>query len=1658
MKRIYRNCHRLLALALALLLAFPPVQPFAAESDTVYSEEFPSLTENWSSTIPGQWIFPAEGGTVIAPIAANRPLYLFKDYSDSLSNYSFEADVTLPDTTATLGGICFGVQDQGDVTSRYEFTVSYYNGGWCPKIYKRVINVDGYSGYVCTGDHQTVNSKVSITPGVPFTMKVTLSGKKMTAYINGVQVLSDTVYFWESDASYNEGTISGGVGLMGFNNVQAVFDNAKLYVNNTLAFHEDFTDIDYETYTGSVIYADDFSQADTSWEGGTFSTSGISYNLTIADGVASVIAPETGTVDKAMSVSLNRPASEMAGYTNYCVKATAKITGDAKTPTARRGTAVIRFAQDVQTGEYYELRLVAGGQLQVYCGSTQLLNKSLAEVTGQSFQYGNSYTLRAYVYGDIAILSINNSNICVLNHLGAEGITGYAAIRAIAGSVTFDDFMTAAMAEKTENALLGIGVYSLENSTVIGAEPQYRFDTQNYLLVCKYVDGTTLPVSLEKATISNYDTSLSAEQQITVSYAGKTCTVFYEPALFADGFIGAGSNRWSFGSSSNLSYKTENGNLIFTYNTAATTNAVVIGQITDGTQWSDYSVSADVKLTSDSTTQTRYFGLQGRYADNSWYEFRLIYSSAGKMSAVLARFDNNIYVPLLEFTDAQLRICTEYTTALSLGKQYNLKMSMTGNLLRVYFNGSLLGSYTDDSENALYRGTAGMRIINNSCTVDNFEVVQLGDGTISSFGLSQFPDGKVTVYQGNGIEIWNNDLVVTYADGTVDKVMLQNQMLGSFDSTQLGQQTFNITYLNQTRPITVTVTDRPSYLSSFCDSLSSFDSQINSENVSAFLSLKSQYDSLSVYEAASIDQTLSEKYHRLLKLYDVYIAPELAEDELLLNETLCTDVLKKWGNSVEGNGGTWIQTNGLLYQAQRAYGKSVTGWKCADVYGNITGISADLAIYSEYMYAGVGINVSNDGYYHACVANTTTDNNGNHVYELQLYRKLASAEEKVASISLADAEISLSKGTWFQILMTIEGSVIRVYIDGQEVLSWQEADRLFNLGEVGVRIARGDALVDNVRIYGTAQDRTDDSSALVYATNYVDDFEDETVGESPSHWVENYTSSVTTDNWKIYNKDSKVYGTEVAGYTETYLYVFDHDPTISTRLKASELVENGTFGFITRMAPSTAYVLVGYDVGQEKWFVKSQLSEAEGTHYTYQEDSFSMQTNRWYDVCLSLDGKELSLVIDGEEVLRLYDVQHTGYGRIGFYTQDTSLFVDDFSVTLSSGDIPQDGIVSYVIDEDTYNNMFEIETFDDGQNLLGVGIASKFVSNDAGLTWKEVTSDSKYAQVIAANYTTLLQMSNGKYMQILSNNEMKVQLSDDLLNWTTVSTLVPAEDYTNDAGSRVTLLHVNSATEVKLDNGQSRIFVPVSYRKYQTETKFNGHYTEIYYSDDFGYRNSIFYLFVGSFLSLAVTLPGAYALSRRNLVCRKPINTLFVISMYFSGGLIPTYMLHLFIDKYFIWMDTPFVLLVPSALNVYNMIIARTSFESLPPVLREAAQIDGCSEIRYFFQFALPLIKATIAVLFLFSALAWWNEYMRFVIYIDNPELQSVQVVIRQITEKLTATLSEGGASTDAAAALQKAELLRYSVVVVVALPFVLLYPFVQKYFNKGVMVGAVKG
>lgn len=220
-----------------------------------------------------------------------------------------------------------------------------------------------------------------------------------------------------------------------------------------------------------------------------------------------------------------------------------------------------------------------------------------------------------------------------------------------------------------------------------------------------------------------------------------------------------------------------------------------------------------------------------------------------------------------------------------------------------------------------------------------------------------------------------------------------------------------------------------------------------------------------------------------------------------------------------------------------------------------------------------------------------------------------------------------------------------------------------------------------------------------------------------------------------------------------------------------------------------------------------------------------------------------------------------------------------------------------------------------------------------------------------------------------------------------------------------------------------------------------------------GYRNSLFYLFAGSFVTLAGVLPAGFALSRKELVGRKMWNFLIVFSMYFGGGMIPVYLLHKSIG----WINTIWVMLIPQLFIPYYIMLARSAFQSLPESLYESARIDGSSDFRYFFQFAVPLCKAMVAVIFLFSALAWWNNYMRFLIYIDNPDLQSLQVIIRQITAKLSSALSNSTSSGEMLQAEKTKELLKYSTVVITALPFCILYPFIQKYFNTGVMLGAIK-
>jgi putative aldouronate transport system permease protein len=221
-----------------------------------------------------------------------------------------------------------------------------------------------------------------------------------------------------------------------------------------------------------------------------------------------------------------------------------------------------------------------------------------------------------------------------------------------------------------------------------------------------------------------------------------------------------------------------------------------------------------------------------------------------------------------------------------------------------------------------------------------------------------------------------------------------------------------------------------------------------------------------------------------------------------------------------------------------------------------------------------------------------------------------------------------------------------------------------------------------------------------------------------------------------------------------------------------------------------------------------------------------------------------------------------------------------------------------------------------------------------------------------------------------------------------------------------------------------------------------------------GYLNSLFYTVAGTFISVVLTVFVAYPLSRRDLYGSNVLMLLITFTLIFSGGLIPTYL----VVRQLGIIDTRWALLIPQAVAAFQVIVARTFFRSaIPDELVEAAELDGCNDLQFLRWVVLPLSKPIIAVLALMYAVSQWNGYFDALIYLKSSDLQPLQLVLRNIL--ILNTTSSG--SMDAAAMAQRrqlADLLKYCLVVVGSVPVLLIYPFVQRYFVKGVLIGSVKG
>ncbi len=260
---------------------------------------------------------------------------------------------------------------------------------------------------------------------------------------------------------------------------------------------------------------------------------------------------------------------------------------------------------------------------------------------------------------------------------------------------------------------------------------------------------------------------------------------------------------------------------------------------------------------------------------------------------------------------------------------------------------------------------------------------------------------------------------------------------------------------------------------------------------------------------------------------------------------------------------------------------------------------------------------------------------------------------------------------------------------------------------------------------------------------------------------------------------------------------------------------------------------------------------------------------------------------------------------------------------------------------------------------------------------------------------------------------------------------------------------IASFSEPTLVNSGQVLFYPKG-------TTFEG-YQRMFQNDELwlGYGNSLIYMVFGTLFSLIMTIPAAYALSYRHTMGKRFLTFIFTFTMMFSGGMIPTYL----VVRDLGWLNTRWILMINGGFTAYNLVVSRTFMDNIPKELLEAAEIDGASVCQCFVRVVLPLSKAIIAVMALFYGIARWNDYFSALIYVTEQDYVPLQMVLRRILIQSSTAAGAVNSDPEGQAVLARiSELMKYCVIIAATLPAMLIYPFVQKHFVKGVMLGAVKG
>ncbi len=1199
----------------------------------------------------------------------------------------------------------------------------------------------------------------------------------------------------------------------------------------TVIFSDDFTNFSTDNYTFYNTIKDDY---------------GIKYGQTASNGKLIAKTPNvasTGYNGPLVAKStLNTEYTKNIGET-YSFSADASINSEVSGTATKRSTfaEISCFADSY--GKVYKFRLISTGNFQLYRDDELLMSKSLSSVLGTSFEFSKFYNLKMTVSENIILCFANDKNVFSYTGAKMDKMTSKSYVSANNGSVDFDNLKLIKNEKCSKNAAKSVKIYSVADGNPVSSYIGKSLDISKLYLAVTYIDSSIRNVGLTEEMITGYDDTLKGNQKVTVTYgaAKSTFNFTYSEYLFYDSFDDGISPNWNVTSCANTELSIKNNRLKSTWNGTNSEASISMSANTEGSdKWRNYSVSADISFDTTMTKMIRsgqMVSIFFRRTGSNYYDLRLV-TRGGTVSLNLYKYVSGQNTLVNSVTTGQINAKFGGTKTASNGTLFSVKAICKDSTIYIYLDGILFMIYNDTAEDAPYSGYAGMKIAKVTGSVDNFTVQEKGPFNIDRIQIEGLKDNTFEIYEGFEINPYDYKINCIDADGTVFVESLTSDMLSDYDNLSVGSQNITITAYGKKQSAKVVVKNRDDYINKLDEELKELNpKKLKLSDKDKVYDLQNRYDELSSYEITKLSDKAFENMKTARENMEILVYPELKNSKIIYSNDF-NDSKKfdesEWFDGVEKGRGEWKVINGAYRVEQERYNISSTSLRIVKpIYAKLDSVSARMMMLSEAMYMGFAFNIGDDGYYIARVKMDAFDDKGKVNPILQFIKD----DVRVFNEPLSGYGLDIKENEWFTMNVTFIDNMIKVYVNDKLVISFDdsESSNYYTEGRTGIRLHNGNAKFDNFVMRGTVLEEPA-TKATVTPTKYEDDFEDEKVNSDPSHFVEEDDKN----NWQIYSSaNNKYYGTKyTADYTYTWLHVFESDPKITLDFMTDKKGSDGKFGFFIRMSPETAYLQIGYDCSKKQWFAVDTKNERDcDVNTVYSEKTSEIEPNKWYKLSIAASGTDVTVKLDGKEVLTLKKVSQTTYGRVGAFADGTSLYFDNIKCEFPNGGEVQDGILEYTVRKGVYTGTAEVESLD-GDKVILAGYNYVGLSKDNGKSFEELSEEDPYYEAFCGyeGYNSCMQLHDGSYIFTRKNDFIIRKSKDYGKTWEEVGRIFAPEEMLDDLDRAYHSIHINSFTEYQLKDGTWRIFLCVIDNLYKSTltTSSSSHYTRVFYSDDGG--------------------------------------------------------------------------------------------------------------------------------------------------------------------------------------------------------------------------------